>query len=60
MIWPITKRARVVLEQPVTCDCVKHAAAPHGPFGAVACAHVSRFSRSLLAISCSWIERSSS
>ena len=23
MIWPITKRARVVLEQPVTCDCVK-------------------------------------
>ena len=60
MIWPITKRARVVVEQPVTCDCVKQAAAPHGPFGAVAASHVLRLSRSLFAISCSWIERSSS
>ena len=32
----------------MTCDCVKHAAAPHGPFGAVAAAQCSRFSRSLL------------
>jgi hypothetical protein len=60
MIWPITKRARVVLEQPVTCDCVKHAAAPQGPLGAVAAAHVFRFSRSLFGISCMRIERSSS
>ena len=48
MIWPITKRARVVLAQPVTCDCVKQAAAPQGPFGAVAWPQVFRLSRSLL------------
>ena len=58
MIWPITKRARVVLEQPVTCDCVKQAAAPQGPFGAVAAAQVLRLSRSLLPISCMRIEMS--
>jgi hypothetical protein len=60
MIWPITIRARVVDEHPVTCACVKHAAAPQGPFGAVAWAHVSRLSRSLFAMSCIVIERSSS
>ena len=47
-------------EQPVTCDCVKHAAAPQGPFGAVAASQVLRFSRSLLAMSCIRIDRSSS
>ncbi len=60
MICPITNRARVVLEQPVTCDCVKHAAAPQGPFGPIACAQVSRLSRSLFATSTIVIERSSS
>jgi hypothetical protein len=60
MIWPITKRALVVLEQPVTCDCVKQAAAPQGPFGPVAMAQVLRLSRSLSAISCIRIEMSCS
>ena len=49
MICPITYCARVVDEQPVTCDSVKQPAAPQGPFGATAWAKVSRFSRSSLA-----------
>jgi hypothetical protein len=60
MIWPITNRDRAVLEQPVTCACVKHAAAPHGPFGAIAASQVFRLSRSLFAIRFMWIDRSSS
>jgi hypothetical protein len=62
MIWPITKRSRCKLEpeQEVTCACVKQAAAPQGPFGAVAASQVLRLSRSLFAISCMRIARSSS
>ena len=60
MIWPITYLARVMLEQPVSWDCVKHAAAPQGPFGAVPRAQVSRLSRSLFGTSCRRMARSSS
>ena len=42
------------------CDCVKQPAAPQGPFGPIACAHVSRLSRSLLVDQHHRIDRSSS
>ena len=35
MIWPITMRLRASELQPVRFDSAKHAATPHGPFGAI-------------------------
>ncbi len=59
-IWPATTRLRASALHPVTFAWAKQAAAPQGPFGAVASAHVFRFRRSVCAISWSVIERSSS
>ena len=60
MIWPITTRLRASELHPVTFAWEKHAATPQSPLGAMAASHVFRFSRSLFAISCIVIERSSS
>ena len=60
--WPITVRLRVSVppEQPLAWPAVKQPAAPHGPFGSVICAAVSRLRRSFSAISTIEIAVSSS
>ena len=52
--------AGVAIEQEVDWPWVKHGADPHGPFGSVICAAVSRLSRSLLATRTIRIDVSSS